>query len=736
MIAWYPTLEAPLTTLTPALAARTFATADAPSVEVSPAARFGELSLPWQGIAAYLHGEDAVAFRAFVLEGQRMSKATADLVGDIVLRWARKHGATHFAHWFQPLTGLPAEKHDAFLALRPAGADGKHPAVEELRGNILLQGEPDASSFPSGGLRATHTARGYTVWDPATPLFVRKVDGSNTLVVPCAFVSYTGHALDHKVPLLRAAAAINRHATRFINLVAGTDAVTRVVATLGTEQEYFLVDREVFKRRPDLVMAGRTLLGRAPSRNQQLEDHYFGIIPNRVLAFMADAEAELYALGIPAKTRHNEVAPSQFEIAPIFEDVSVACDHNVLTMETLRRVAQRHGMVCLLHEKPFAGINGSGKHNNWSLSTDTGINLLDPGDTPEEHLRFVAVLAAVLLAVHRHADVLRASIASAGNDHRLGANEAPPSIISAYLGEAVDALATAAEGDGPLAIRLGELLAVTDRLKVKLDATDRNRTAPFAFTGNKFEYRAVGSNENCGWPMAVLNAAVADVLAELSDRLEAGLKGGDREAVVRKLVKDVLAETKAVRFEGNGYADAWREEAAQRCLPNHVDTPAALAALEDPETTAFLARQGVLSAEEVHSRHEIYAERYIKLVEIEALTLAEIATTQVLPAVETQAIRSSKALRAYGNRAPKQQQARVDALVDLMERIQEGAAGVLEAAEGAHAHAASADATRHVGRSVLTAMATLRAACDEAEAVVADELWPLPKYREILFPAV
>ena len=727
-----------MSTLTSELIARLPSlSADNAAAITSPAASFGELALPWQSIAARLNGEDATAFRAFVVSGTRLSKALGDRVGELVLKWAQSHGATHYAHWFQPLTGTPAEKHDAFLSVHATGPDSKPSAIEEFRGAVLLQGEPDASSFPSGGLRATHTARGYTVWDPQTPLFVRKDNGGCTLMIPCAFVSYKGHALDHKLPLLRAASALSKAATSFVSLLPGTLSVTRVTATLGTEQEYFLIDRKHVERRPDLAMAGRTLLGAAPPRGQQLEDHYFGVVPSRIQAYMAEVESELFKLGVPAKTRHNEVAPSQFELAPIFEEVSVACDHNTLTMETLRRVALRHGLVCLLHEKPFAGLNGSGKHNNWSMSTDTGVNLLDPGDTPEDNLRFVAVLAAVLLAVHRHADVLRASIASSGNDHRLGANEAPPSIISAYLGEAVDALATAAEGDGPLAMRGGELRAITDRLTVKLDPTDRNRTAPFAFTGNKFEYRAVGSNENCGWPMTILNAAVADVMAELAAKLAPRIETEGREAAIRGLVKEVLIETKATRFEGNGYGDEWRAEAARRGLGNHADTPAALAILTVPAATAFLTRQGVLDAEEVASRYEIFAERYVKLVEIEAMTLADIATTQVLAAVEQQASRSAEALRAFGERGASRsehQRARVDVLLELIERIQAASNGLLGALGGLHHGGDAKTAMAHAAREVLPALATLRAACDEAETVVADALWPLPKYREILFP--
>jgi glutamine synthetase len=704
-------------------------------IPAAPASLFGQLTLSWHAIAARLGAEDAEAFRAFVTAGTRPTKHQMDAVGRVVLEWAKSLGATHFAHWFQPLTGLPAEKHDAFLRVDSARADLLPSATEELRGALLWQGEPDASSFPSGGLRATHTARGYTVWDPKTPMFIRKDNGGCTLIVPCAFISYTGHALDHKTPLLRSTTALSKAATRFVNLVMNGN-ITRVTATLGTEQEYFLVEAKHFARRPDLVMAGRTLLGVLPARHQQLEDHYFGVIPSRVQGFMADLEGELVRLGIPVKTRHCEVAPSQFELAPIFEEVSVACDHNLLTMETIRRVAQRHGLVALFHEKPFAGVNGSGKHNNWSLCTDTGINLLDPGDNPTQHLTFVAVLAAVLLAVQRHADVMRASVASAGNDHRLGANEAPPSIVSAYLGEAVDALARAAEGDGDLKMALGTLHRITEHLVVKLDPTDRNRTAPFAFTGNKFEYRAVGSSENCAWPMTVLNAAVADVMQELSDWLAQRLAScPDRHAVVRELVRAVLAETKAIRFEGDGYSRAWREEAARRGLRDRVDTPAALAALANPSRTAFLARQGVLGPEEVAARLAILSERYMKLIEIEAQTLAEIATCGVLPALERQVTQTHGALEA-GMKQPAlastYRQARLDALLGLLEQLQARTAEVLGAVGGLHL---AEDGPGHAAREILPAMKALRDACDEAETMVAADVWPMPTYREMLFPS-
>jgi glutamine synthetase len=723
---------------TPVLTSPRNLEATLPRVNKSVAEAFGSRALDWQAIASRLNEDSAQAFRAFVTQGIVMDKAHANDVGEVVMAWAVGHGVTHYAHWFQPLMNTTAEKHDAFLSIKP-GEIGVPTAIERLPGALLLQGEPDASSFPSGGLRATHTARGYTIWDPHTPLFVRLDGGAPTLYVPCAYVSYTGQALDHKIPLLRALGALSREGARYMNLVSGTDNIKALSATLGTEQEYFLVDRAHFAARPDLVMAGRTLLGRVPERNQQLEDHYFGPIPARVLAYMAEVETELLALGVPAKTRHCEVAPSQFELAPTFESVGVAVDHNLLAMDVLRRVAERHGLVCLLHEKPFAGINGSGKHNNWSMATDEGVNLLDPGETVEEHERFMAVLAAVMLGVHRHAAALRVTVASVSNDHRLGANEAPPPIISVYLGEAIDALATAAEEGKPLTLRSGDAQAVAEHLSVRFDATDRNRTAPFAFTGNKFEFRAVGSSENCSWPMTVLNAAVADAFKVLGDRIAKALEAGEeRKAAVTRIVREAIVEAKAVRFEGNGYSEDWVVEARKRGLPVLQNTPAALATLTDDQAIAFLIEQGVLKADEVAARHEILAERYLKALDIEAGALADIAVTRVLPAVEQQAAQAGEALRAFkksGAKVTKQQESRLHKLAELAERIQDAAAALEASREALFAGHDVTKGMASAEASLLPNLATLRAACDEAEAVVSTALWPLPSYRTILFPA-
>jgi glutamine synthetase len=708
--------------------------AGAPSAG-TPSEIYSFLALDWRTILQQLDGDDATTFQAFVQGKGQLSVATGNRIGAIVKEWAQERGATHYAHWFQPLTGQAAEKHDAFLNVS-YGHEGQVTPIEELKWSTLAQGEPDASSFPSGGLRATHTARGYTVWDPATPLFIRESGGVPTLCVPCAYISYTGHSLDYKTPLLRALSVLSQNATRFLNLLGGKP-VENVAATLGTEQEYFLIDKELYAGRPDLVMAGRTLIGARPPKHQQLEDHYFGLIPARVQAYMADVEGELYRLGVPVKTRHAEVAPTQFELAPIFEHASVAVDHNVMTMEVLRRVADEHGLVCLLHEKPYAGINGSGKHNNWSMATNLGDNLLDPGSTPEEHIRFLAVLSVILLAVHRHADVMRATVASAGNDHRLGANEAPPPIISAYLGTAIDQMVNAGLGGFVPAMPIAQTAPITDRISARYDSTDRNRTAPFAFTGNKFEFRAVGSSENCAWPMTVLNTAVAEAFADLSDRLEGKLANQQREAAVTDLIKEVLTEVRNVCFEGNGYSQEWYEEAARRGLPILKNTPAALAVLMDSSRTGFLSKLNVLSADELAARYEIGAERYIKILEIEAGVMADLATTDVLPALEAQLLQSGGALKTaakVGVDIDGVLRNRVEKLARTAEALQvktEAIENQLETLHDAHDVAA---VMAKVADKLIPAMDELRAVCDAAEKLVADDIWPLPKYREILFP--
>jgi glutamine synthetase len=706
------------------------------SVPVS--ARFGNRALTWQQLAGLVAAPHAEALRALVMDNQPLAKPSANALAAAVLTWAVERGATHYSHWFHPLTGIPADKHDSFLGMDWNA--GNPSALEDFSGSVLVQGEPDASSFPSGGLRSTAQARGYTGWDPTSPIFVRADGNTRTLCIPCAFVSWKGHALDHKVPLLRARAAVERSALRLLGLVEGPEVAKRVLVTLGLEQEYFLVDKRFWSQRADLVMTGRTLLGAAPSRGQQLEDHYFAAIPARVQAFVAEAEEELWALGVPLKTRHNEVAPAQFETAPVFEEVNVACDHNALTMDVFRRVADRHGLVCLFHEKPFAGVNGSGKHNNWSLSTDTGINLLDPGDNPASDPRFLLFLGGVLLGLQQHAAVLRTTIASAGNDHRLGANEAPPPILSAYLGEALDSAVLAVigardEAPVPSAKRPFE---VVPGIHLRRDPGDRNRTSPVAFTGNKFEFRAVGSSENCAWPQAVLNAAVADALAEVADRVERALAGGgDRDTALMSVAQEVLRESRSVCFDGNGYSAEWREEAARRGLPILQDTAAALPILLDRNQTEFLQRQGVLTTDEVESRAEIYGERYVRLLEIEALTLADMVRVSVVPAIEAQISSVGAAYDALTRAGvpTDTQRGRLALFGDIANELTFAVDNLEAAVEGIgqlHGFAA----VRATASNVVPALARLRSAADRAELHVADAVWPLPRYRELLFLGV
>ena len=700
---------------------------DAGTINEPPSASFGSLSLPWQALAASLDSETSSALVDYVHGRRKLTKDVANRIADCVMRWALKHGATHYAHWFHPLTQIPAEKHDAFLA---RGIQASHVPMEQLPGSLLLQGEPDASSFPSGGLRSTHEARGYTAWDPTSPLFIRADGGCRTLCIPAAYVSWKGHALDFKTPLLRALDALSREVSAFVNTVTSTNACTGVTATLGCEQEYFVIDKGFAALRPDIAATGRTLLGAPSHRGQQLEDHYFGQIPSRVLAFISDVERELFRLGVPVKTRHNEVAPAQFETAPVFEEINVACDHNTLTMDVLRRVAERHGLACLLHEKPFAGINGSGKHNNWSLATNHGENLLDPGAAPHDNLRFLAILAAVMHAMNTHNDVIRSSIASSGNEHRLGANEAPPAIMSIYLGSALDVVVQGiAEGTVRSVEQLADL-EITAKLAVKRELTDRNRTTPFAFTGNKFEFRAVGSSASCAWPMTLLNAAMADSCKTLRARIEK--KAGSRDKAVLEVVREVFKETRRVCFEGNNYAHEWRDEAARRGLSNHTTTPAALAVMADRAKMGFLAELNILTGDEIHARHEVFLEKYVKEIEVEATCLAELATGYVAPAAQAQIERTGAALAGV-----RQAGLHSKNLTEELEALLARYGALAEATADLHRVRASVGHDAHgMADKLRTAMATVRREADALEALVADDLWPLPKYREMLLCGV
>ena len=668
-------------------------------------------------------------------QGKKLHKDTAEAIASAIKEWAVAKGATHFCHWFQPMTGLTAEKHDAFISIQYS-QHSELRVVERFTGSQLIQGEPDASSFPSGGMRSTFEARGYTAWDPTSPLFIIEDEGGKTLCIPTVFFGYHGQALDNKTPLLKSIEALSTEACEFLKLIGDVD-VKRVQATLGAEQEYFLIDRNFVALRPDLIMTGRTLLGAPSTRGQQLEDHYFGSIPRRVKIFMEDVEHELFKLGVPVKTRHNEVAPSQFELAPIFEDVNISADHNVLTMEVLKRVALRHGLVCLLHEKPFAGINGSGKHNNWSMSNDKGENLLEPGTTPHQNLRFLAVLSVILKAVFEHADVLRTSIATPGNDHRLGANEAPPAIISVFLGSLLNQILDSIESGKVAQGTEGQIidLGVGKIPNISKDYTDRNRTSPFAFTGNKFEFRAVGSSANVAVPMAFLNAAVAQAFNESAKELSSLLKTkGSRDEAVIELIKNLVKKSKAVRFEGNGYSEEWKAEAKKRGLPILNSSAEALEVLKDEEATQFLVTQKVLSKEEISSRYHISVERYVKTLEIEMGTLSELVTSHVIPAVEKQLITLHSAHEGMSTAGLKKLHGeRVKTLESNFEEILEGLEAMNEVLNQVHKGKDEASKMKTLATQGQKAAEVLRAAADKAESLVADEFWPLPKYREMLF---
>ena len=649
-------------------------------------------------------------------------EAIVDAVAHGVKEWAMAHGATHYTHWFVPMTGSTAEKHDSFLT-----PSGEAQTIAEFSGKNLVQGEPDASSFPSGGIRATFEARGYTAWDVTSPIFLQVEPNGVTLTIPTAYVSFTGEALDYKIPLLRSQDALGKQALRVLRWF-GNKTATRVQTAIGPEQEYFLIDRRLAEQRPDLVLTGRTLFGAPSPKGQELEDQYFGPIRERILAFMMDLDRELWRLGIPAKTRHNEVAPGQFEMAPVYEPTSVGSDHNMVVMSMMRRLAHQHGLMLLIHEKPFAGINGSGKHNNWSMATDSGENLLDPGTDPHANAQFLAFLLAVIRGVNVHADLLRASIADAGNDHRLGANEAPPAIMSIFLGSQLeDVIHQLEQGPASSSKYGGSLdLGVSSLPGLPRDATDRNRTSPFAFTGNKFEFRAVGSSAPIYWPQTVLNTAVADSLAQLADELDK-LQPADFEGL-GKILSGIATDNKQVLFEGNGYSPEWHAEAERRGLPNNRTTVDALPALATPKAKSVFAKFGVLSERELAARYEIAWERYVKVGNIEANAALDIARTMIMPA----AVRYLGLLGSVGSssRAVAALAVEVGTLTDQLS----GAIDDLEHAQhAAHEAGSLQDEARAFAEHVIPAQAALRAAADGLEQLVADDLWPLPKYRELLF---
>ena len=666
------------------------------------------------------------SLRRTIDEGKQLDISLANAVALAMKDWAVEKGATHYTHWFQPMTGVTAEKHDSFITPAPDGG-----VIMEFSGKELVKGEPDASSFPSGGLRATFEARGYTAWDPTSFAFIK----DKTLCIPTAFCSYTGEALDKKTPLLRSMAALNKQALRILKLF-GNDSVHMVRTSVGPEQEYFLVDKEMYDKRRDLIFTGRTLFGAKPPKGQEMDDHYFGIIKPRVAAFMADLNDELWKLGILAKTEHNEVAPAQHELAPIYSTTNIATDNNQLTMEIMQKVASKHGLVCLLHEKPFAGVNGSGKHNNWSIGTDTGVNLLTPGDTPYENAQFLLFLVAVIKAVDEYQDLLRLSVATAGNDHRLGANEAPPEVISIFLGDELEAVLEAIEND--TAYKGGKTakmqLGVDILPEFKKDTTDRNRTSPFAFTGNKFEFRMLGSSNSIACANIMLNSAVAEVLQGFADQLEGA---ADFDGALHELIRDTIKEHKSIIFNGNGYGDEWMAEAEKRGLSNLKTTPDCMPRLLDKKNADMLISQKVYTQAELESRCEIMLENYVKAVNIEALTMSDMARKEILPAVEAYAsalaetaLRKKELDADISQRYEKSVVSKLSSLADLIydrTDVLDEATAALKDIDGVE------EQSYFIRDEILPKMAALRAPCDAAEKLIPAAVWPFPTYGELMF---
>ena len=670
--------------------------------------------------------------------GKKIDRTVANQIANGIRAWAETKGVTHYTHWFQPLTGTTAEKHDSFFTLKSDGT-----AIEEFDGAALIQQEPDASSFPSGGLRATFEARGYTAWDPSSPAFIIEIGMGKTLCIPTIFVSYTGESLDYKAPLLKALESLNKSAVDVCNYFDKN--VTKVTATLGWEQEYFVIDESLANARPDLVQCGRTVFGAAPAKGQQLEDHYFGSIPERVYAFMRDYEQEAYKLGIPLRTRHNEVAPCQFECAPIFEEVNIGVDHNTLLMDIMSRVAKRHKLVVLLHEKPFAGINGSGKHNNWSMATDTGVNLLAPGKTPKTNLMFLTFFVNIIKAVHDHADIMRAAIASEPNDHRLGANEAPPAIISVFVGQYLSKVLADVES------RVNTKFDEQDEAILKLDLhrsipelmldnTDRNRTSPFAFTGNKFEFRAVGSSANCAISMTVLNTIMADTLKKFKIDVDALIEKGDKkEIAIMQVIQKYIVESKKVLFEGDGYSDEWHHEAERRGLQNIKTTPLALDAMVSDKAKKLFASNGVYTHSELEARHEIELEKYIKKVQIEARIMGDLAINHILPAAikyQNELLTNINGLKVAGlpEAAYKSQLVILKTVSEHIQVIHDKVHEMVEARKIANnIENTRTKAIAYESQVKAKFFDVIRYSVDKLEHLVDDDIWTLPKYREMLF---
>ena len=699
---------------------------------------FGENVFTLKTAREFLSDEAYKSLQSSIKGGKKIDRVVANQIASGMRQWAEAKGVTHFTHWFQPLTGTTAEKHDSFFTIKSDGT-----AIEEFDGAALIQQEPDASSFPSGGLRATFEARGYTAWDPSSPAFVMEIGAGKTLCIPTIFVSYTGESLDYKAPLLKALASLDKAAVDVCHYFDKN--VTKVTATLGWEQEYFVVDEGLFNARPDLVMSGRTVFGHAPAKGQQLEDHYFGSIPERVYAFMRDYENEAYKLGIPLRTRHNEVAPAQFECAPIFEEVSVAVDHNILLMDIMDRVARRHRLRVLLHEKPFAGINGSGKHNNWSMATDTGVNLLAPGKTPKTNLMFLTFFVNTIKAVYEYSDVLRASIASAGNDFRLGANEAPPAIISVFIGEYLSkVLADVKERVGDKFDEQDEAILKLDLHRsipeLLLDNTDRNRTSPFAFTGNKFEFRAVGSSANCANAMIAVNTILAETLKKFKKEVDTLIEKGDKkEIAIMHVIREYVASSEKVIFEGDGYSDEWHHEAERRGLPNVRTTPLALDAMVTEKAKHLYEANGVYTHIELEARHEIELEKYIKRVQIEARIMGELATSHVLPpAIKYQniLIQNIKGLKEIGLpvSAYTNQQQILEKISEHISKVSEKVGKMIEARKIANNISdLRTKAIAYNSQVKEPFFDEIRYHVDKLELLVDDKEWVLSKYRELLF---
>jgi glutamine synthetase len=699
---------------------------------------FGESVFTTKTAREYLSDEAYKSLITSIKGGKKIDRNVAGQIASGMRAWAESRGVTHFTHWFQPLTGATAEKHDSFFTLKGDGT-----AIEEFDGATLIQQEPDASSFPNGGLRATFEARGYTAWDPSSPPFIIEIGNGKTLCIPTIFIAYTGESLDYKAPLMKAVDAVNKASVTVCNYFDKN--VNKVIPTLGWEQEYFVIDEALVNARPDLLQCGRTVFGFTPAKGQQLEDHYFGSIPERVYAFMRDFENESYKLGIPLRTRHNEVAPAQFECAPIFEEVNIAVDHNILLMDVMTRVAKRHRLVVLLHEKPFAGINGSGKHNNWSLATDTGINLLAPGKTPKTNLMFLTFFVNTIKAVHDYADILRASIASASNDFRLGANEAPPAIISVFIGDYLTKVLNDVE------TRVGNKFDEQDEAILKLDLhrsipelmidnTDRNRTSPFAFTGNKFEFRAVGSTANCGHPMTVLNTIVADTLTKFATEVDALIaKGEKKEIAIMQIIQKYIVSSKKILFEGDGYSEAWHKEAEKRGLPNLKTTPVALDAMVTDKTKQLFKDNGIYTHSELEARHEIELEKYIKKVQIEARLMGDLATNHIIPAsIKYQnVLLQNVSLLREASLPENLYKGQLTLLKEVSTHIQEVYDNVHDMVE-ARKVANNIDDTRAKAIAYEANVKSkyfdkIRYHVDKLEELVDDELWTLPKYRELLF---